>query len=286
MNKLVAVFCLCSVLFSNLPAHAQNSCFEGRDAFFTPYAYLNSNPRELQSGLKKTCYELTQPDLYKKQGVIMKAFMTASNFLGFGVMFGHGAAAFSDMDGTPEQIAYMSALNEIRQIDNPMERIRKVYYLAASHQGYYDEKTLGFRTWKNGKVLFAETPENLLNSKKKYGTAGVCREFASLLQWSLLQVARHPSSHQGGLSEKDFSSEVVTGAPGGTGHAWLRVHLPVHNANGMILGFHNFDLDTTWHPETFAVLSPRESGISTEQRWNLINQCQQIQQCIIDQDQR
>lgn len=280
MAKTASFFTAACILFSSFSAQAMNSCFAGRDPLFTPYAALNITSQELGQSLKTACDELAKPSNYEKQDFVMAAFMGLSRFVGLGLIFGQGIAAFSDMDGTPEQVAYMAALQEIRQIENPMERIRLVYKLAAAAQGPYDYDNKGIRTWTHGKIFLAHTPENILNSQKKYGAAGVCREFAALLQWSLMQVARHPSSKTGGLSEKDFNSEIATGAPGGQGHAWVRVHLPVHSETGMILGFQEFDLDTTWHPERFAILSPRESGLSNADRQTLMRQCQQIYSCV------
>lgn len=277
---LAPIFTVVCLLVSSVSVQAASACFAGRDPIFTPYAGVEMSSQELGKSLKKTCDELTKPENYVKQDLVMTAFMGLARFVGLGLMFGQGVAAFSDMDGTPEQMAYMAELQKIRQIENPMERIRQVYNLAAKAQGPYDYDNKGFRTWTHGKIIFAHTPENILDSQKKYGASGVCREFAALLQWSLMQVARHPSSKTGGLTPKDFNSEIAAGAPGGQGHAWVRVHLPVHSDTGMILGFQDFDLDTTWHPERFAILSPRESGISEPVRKSLLDQCRQIYSCV------
>jgi hypothetical protein len=188
------------------------------------------------------------------------------------------------MDGSPEQRRFKAELDRIKTIPNSMERIQRTYELVARTQGRYDEESYGLRNALAGRIYRGESPGNLLDSAKRDGTVGVCREMAALLQWSLQQVSRWSGSRSMALGPNDFSSgEILSNAPtpdGWGGHAWVRVNLPVHDATGALVNFRHFDLDTTWYPERFSPLFPRRAGASAQNISTARRQCTEIKRCL------
>jgi hypothetical protein len=268
---------------SGAHAGARDVCFENKNSFFDPIAKVTMTPGERASSMDKFAKELLNDGLNEGEGagVFESIFNYGMNFSSFGLMFGQGASAFSRLDQTELQKSFQKELDRIKQIKNPMDRVKQVYDLAVRTQGFGDYETMGNRTAAKGKIILTLTPGNLINSAEENGTAGVCREFASLLQWSLLQVARHPDSTGMALGPNDFSSEFIAGRVPGGGHAWVRVHQPKHSKEGQIQGFNDFDLDTTWYSE-FSPLYPRGTGVTSAERRVLRNEYYKIRECLLD----
>lgn len=271
------------LLFFSVPSLAADPCFRDTLPIFQKIAQFDANTDSRRSAMANACRELKVTLLYEAKS--MGERLIADPVVGtVNVVAGSAPAAFARLGGTPRQEAFKKELEQIRQDPNPMSRIKKVYELVARNQGHYDSENIG--------ALKFQTPGNLLNRVDNMGTAGVCRDFAALLQWSLMQVYRHPSSTGPALGPTDFSSEVVTGAiPGRRGwedtqhHAWIRINLP--QFDGQLLdGFHHFDLDTTWYSEQFSPLMPRRSALSEENRTKALGQCEQIQACLLERMSR
>ncbi|MEN0058237.1 MAG: hypothetical protein AAGB31_05340 [Bdellovibrio sp.] len=279
--RYCALFILSFIGSWSLLTQANNSaCFtQAQSSFFTLLLRQEQSPRDMALSMQKMCTELHKSEPHKAEtlgqkadGLGRKAYM--------GLISGYAASAFSNLNENEEQRAYRQELYNIKKIINPMTRIQKVYELVVRNQGLYDYESRGLSTLLSGNIVFAKTPENLLNNAKSRGTAGICEDFAALLQWSLLQVARHSDSSTMALGPHDFSSEIAFGSLPEK-HAWVRVHLPHHDEQGRLLGFSDFDLDTTFYPH-FSPLYPRLTGLSEAERMQLFLDCTQIQTCLME----
>jgi hypothetical protein len=285
MKLLILTFC--AAVSSLSYADTSKECFRDKLPYFQNFSQLSSSPKETLQFMATGCRELAFPKMTKAQSVTDVTESYVSSKIIFG-LFGQAAASFSKLRGSSLQKQFMAQLEAIKSIHNPMDRIQKVYELVGKNQGHYDYDTMGDRTMSSGFGFFAETPNNVLNNAETRGTGGVCRDFASLLQWSLLQVARDSDSRSGPLGPHDFSSDFIAndittldGRRGG--HAWVRVHLPQYNNRGKLIGFNNFDLDTTWYPKIFSPLFPRLSGLSEQTRIKATLQCNEIVECLSQQ---
>jgi hypothetical protein len=251
---------------------------------------ISKSPMALSSKIEvvtNQCHEL-QPSgeyatIYKSPSMVDSIRKSEPVRFIHGIIFGKWSGAFSSLKGSPAQNEFMAKMNDIRQIQNPMERIRLVYDLVRATQGAYDNESNGFRTILRGGVVLANRPGNLIDAANENGTIGVCRENAALLSWALLQVSRHPSSKGMALNpDTDFSAEQVNGVIEGMGHhAWVRVNLPKRDPNGQVK-FQSFDLDTTFYRE-FTPLEPRLSGLEPQIRQRYFDQCQTTMVCLLKQ---
>lgn len=282
-------------LFSVFGFAGEDPCFSRVESpVLKIYSQTSLDVDSKMVGLMGTCKELKKTAMYEKKGVVRSLAEGFVQAVGVGGMFGLGASAFSKMNNNEHQKQYMSELEKIKTIPDRMERIKRVYELVSTYQGQYDYDSLGKKTdFVEGKMVGALRPENLVDAAKKNGTAGVCRHFAALLYWSLLQVGRSSESKDSALGENDFSVSYMTGdvpLAGGNsgGHAWVRVNLPIKNEKG-VRDFRHFDLDTTWYPQDFTVLMPRRSGLSENARSKAVSDCQEVKSCLmkrsIQQDQ-
>ncbi len=282
--KVISLFIFIILLSVFSAAAERDTCFNNaEDPFFDIFARMKVDPGEMARSMGKACKELKEKEMVAGDSVSDYAF-AAANFIG-NFLFGGAASAFSLLDETELQRSFQKELDQIKQIEDPMERIKKVYDLVVRTQGKYDTETMGFDTVKSGKLVLTNTPGNLINNAEKRGTAGVCREFASLLQWSLLQVARHPSSKTSALGPNDFSSEMTGGITTVGPHAWVRVHLPKYNSQGQLQGFQDFDVDTTWYEE-FSPVYQRRSGLSVKEQMAMVESCETVQRCLLARQNR
>lgn len=263
---------------------ANNSCFSyTKSSFISLYSSLsNLSLVDKVQALNKTCDELNDAKNFKKNNIIELIINKGSDVIGGGLFSGQAASAFSNLNNNDIQKKYKAQLEAIKEIPDRLERIRRVYMLASFYQGKYDDDTMGSKADRNGFFIGASRPENLIDSAQKDGSAGVCRHFASLLNWSLLQVSRWKHSNKMELTENDFSSTTTSGEYGSGSHAWVRVNLPVKQKNG-VLDFQHFDLDTTWYPGVFVPLFPRLSGLSETKRKELASECALVYTCLVKQ---
>ncbi|AFY00766.1 transglutaminase-like domain-containing protein [Bdellovibrio bacteriovorus] len=277
--KLILHSVFLMLLVQSASAQEQNTCFEKAIPFFQNFSKISVSPIAKASMLESACEELDDPRLTEKIGIFKSLGHQFMAKFGFGV-YGQAIGAFDRLQGDEWQMEYAQKLQTIKSIPDPLERIRQVYLLVVRNQGSYDNDSNGMNSLKSGYIFGEYTPSNLLNTARKTGSAGVCRHFASLLQWSLIQVARHPSSRSSALGPLDFSSEFVLGTiPDAGGHAWVRVHLPQYDLSGRLQGFNNMDLDTTWYSR-FSPVFPRFSGLKNDTRIKAAKQCREIQTCL------
>lgn len=264
--QLTSYLAFTIILISSV-SHARSQCFQGKLRFFQPYLKLNATSKDLYKMLEPTCFDLSKASNHDSSRWDGLDSLTI-NLIAAG--FGQAKAAFETLQDTDLERSFMQRLEEIKKIANPMERIRKVYELSTSYQGYYD---------KEGKVGSGGiTPSSALANYQEKGTMGVCRHYSSLLTWSLMQVSRHSESNTMHLGPNDFSADFYPLHR--KKHAWVRVNLPRHDKDGRLLGFQRFDLDPTWYPESFHMLMPRHLGISEDTRLRAYQQCLEIRNCL------
>lgn len=254
-----------------------SSCVEEKLPYFKNFARYQSTTRAKLRALDRACGEINHDEFMDRDKAIDHIKFKFVSIVSFGLL-GEATASFSSLEGSKEGRAYVKALNRIRQIENPVERISQTYRLAAINSGDYDHGTMGKKTWYSGFIFGAYRPENLLRNSRDRGTVGVCREFSTLLRWSLLQVSRHPRSMSHALGPRDFSAEIVSGVTPVGGHAWVRINLPVVK-DGRLINFTRFDIDTTWYPE-FTPLFPRRSGVSEKNLRRLRRECEELTSCL------
>lgn len=247
-----------------------DGCFSGTLPYFQNVRRASGSAAQRMLMLNRGCAELRRGDMTDAPGIGSAILSNVGESLSL-PLAGQAWAAFSTLNGNENQRRYRRQLDEIKRIPNPMERIRRVYELVARTQGSYNYGSNAIRLG---------TPGNLIDTAAREGSAGVCRDFAALLQWSLMQVARYSGSTRMDLGPTDFSSEIKTGSTPSGGHAWVRVNLPNHDAQGRITGFNRFDLDTTWYPEQFSVLFPRNSSLSEGNRTRLVRECSTVVNCL------
>lgn len=190
------------------------------------------------------------------------------------VNYRSAASAFTILGGSAVQEAFKARLDEIKKDPRPMARIQQVYESVLFYQG----DTQSHYTLDN--------PGQMLDRVKETGAGGTCRDFANLLYWSLLQVAR-PSgveSRLGEMGETSFSVELPTGVGdingqwSGEVHVWVRVNIPKRRHGQLV--FESFDLDTTNYKSRFTPLMIRYQGLSDQELSRLHGRCLEIVQCL------
>src|SRR5690606_7662228 len=110
----------------------------------------SSLTRKVQA-LETACGELNSAEMQEGQGALELLKNRFTGVASFGLV-GGAASAFSTLQKTKEGRQYMATLNSIKNIANPMERIRKTYELAAKNSGHYDHETNGMDTWNSGAI--------------------------------------------------------------------------------------------------------------------------------------
>ena len=269
-------FALRPVCFDKLKSHNLIALKEIQDT--------ENNRLKILAGVDFACSELKNKDLHTSKSIseypadIMAYTMQA--------MFGGALSAFSNLQNNETQMTYLNELNQIRQLKNRAERIRRVYELVSKTQGYHDYDSNGKDADVAGFYFKSLMPGQIINQAQQTGSGGVCRHFASLLQWSLSQVWLTSESRINGyLSENDFTSTIMMGKVtdnyGVQGkHVWVRLNLPFYDKNGDIK-FEQMDLDSDWYPNFFALLAPRRSGFSDSEREARYNECIEFYTCIL-----
>lgn len=157
-----------------------------------------------------------------------------------------------DFEKTPRRKAFYQSLIALENISDPALRIKMVYELVLAYQPRYND-TLSFS--------FPSVVQ-LIDASGAGEEAGVCRDFANFLAWSLSKV-----------SKNEYTAYLIAGYR--MSHAWVRVKLPIPNFRTVV-----FDLDSTNHPDSFVALPPRGSKWSMEEVRELYNQCRQIADCL------
>ncbi|MCM2324037.1 MAG: hypothetical protein NDJ90_12325 [Oligoflexia bacterium] len=191
---------------------------------------------------------------------------------------GFGSASFTRLGGSEAQAKFKAELERIKSEPDPVLRIQRVYELVSRSQGEYDPER-GFTPYR--------LPGPLLDRAKKKEIGGQCRDFALLMYWSLVQVARYPQNEpMSRLNRNSFSMEVAYGdGHVETGdyvgfHEWVRVNLPVYVEPGKPIRFEQFDVDTTWYPGTFSPVMARTQNLSPDELAEKQARCQEMQACL------
>lgn len=109
-------------------------------------------------------------------------------------------AIWSELGDSKVEQEYKTKLNELAKIEDPDERIRRVYLLAIQYQGNWVPHNR-----KGSGILGMKKPADVLKDSEEMGTGGVCRDFSSLLTWSLNEVSRAPV----GIARQEFLAEFT-----------------------------------------------------------------------------
>lgn len=246
-----------SCLGSPLPAYLvvlKNSGLEGKDA---------------AQALRNACIDLKDPD-FTGQAPLPGRLLNPIGDLG-SITQSEIPTLVADMLGDSTTVQeYKERLRAIGAVRNRYERLRRVYDLAVSRQGRYDDA--------DSVVIF--TPNTILKRAKAGLAGGVCRDFSALLTWSLMQVNRSPELSPeirswGGLDEDSFFARQVSDVP--ARHAYVEVALPVGKGESQI--FHHITLDTTYF-KIFSPLFRRRSEITPAYRAQLLTECQTALTCL------
>ena len=254
-------------------------CFSGPlPAYLVALKHSSMSFFDTQAALENSCADLGNPEFQSKQSIVAR--------IGDAIFYPPGMAVsrnipsvLRDMLGDDTTVKeYRVRLAALQKIKNRFERIKGAYLLAVSAQGQYAHDSDG--------NYFLMTPSKILNRAKQGKSGGVCRDFAKLLEWSLLQVNMSPTlspelKQWGGLDEDSFSVQTV--ADSSAGHAWVEVILPVGSGEKQV--FHHLHLDSTWY-KTYSPLFPRRTIIPESQRRQLTEQCRAVSSCVQDLELR
>lgn len=280
--KLFLIICLFESLTSVSLSCDFSEYSSDEWAFVRTVALSHRSPTEKLKSISLACREMDTTYwagtfAQYHQGVVVSA--ASSVIWPFFRLSGFAPAAFSNMKKTEVQKQFMNELLSYKKIEDPIVRIQKVYEFVGRSQGEYD---------KSGGAISYRSPEALLNKAASDGVGGQCRDYALLLYWSLLQVARHPDDEKtglGGLSEKSFSLEPVHGNGKFNDkyvgfHEWVRVNLPRKNPKTGQRYFEKFDLDATWYRKDFTPLMPRHQNFSNKEIIDHKNKCDRLVSCL------
>jgi len=241
---------------------------------------INDSKAKIQA-LKNSCNELdpqsahgqyTQPKTSFARQVVLKVADTYHHFTA-------GLNAFTRLGELGVEKEFKTALEKIKKNPNRIERLKSVHDLVNKYQGQYDQE-------KN--LTFSRTASGVLNRAQLTGKGGICNDFAHLLYWSLMEVARPAGAtgKLGSLDENSFSVSYEVGY-GRTednsingSHKWVRVNLPFVS-NGVVK-FERVDMDTTFYQD-FSLLSPRMLGKPAPVLEDMFQKCRQIVDCLVDQ---
>lgn len=149
---------------------------------------------------------------------------------------------FARLHDTTEQQVFQAKLKKIS--DNPDRnwRARETFNLVRFYQGQPDaENTLRYLH-----------PGRILKRAGQGGPSGVCRDFASLLYWALLQTAR-PRGNFASVLENEYNPEIRIGET----HWWVRLHFPYSGNQSRKFRMDSIDLDSMDYL-SFTPLMPRQ----------------------------
>ena len=161
-------------------------------------------------------------------------------------------------------------LSEIKKNPDALQRVKATYeFVIKSLKPYDDHASERFDA---GERPLVYTPEETLHHE------AVCRDYARLLKWALLQVAQ-PSS---GLKGQSFSASIETAynKEGTRGHAWVSVNLPMSDSAGSFLGTERIDLDPTNFPDKFTPLMPLGQMLPQSRIKEYDNICSNLVDCL------
>jgi hypothetical protein len=231
--------------------------------------------------------------------------------LGFiGMGWGDSTGLRSD---EPYIIKYDAALGKIKANPDRYQRIRSAYELAIANQGAYAEgiqqaletsademdknnitqaSTASFALtivkgiWYEIKSspnplralfdVFDVRPTRVLVKAHETGIGGICRHFATLLYYNLMQTARTYGDTDMYLGNTAFSPDIV----GSLDHVWIRVNVSHPNPNGVGLSFSTFDLDPTIYHDRFMPIYTRNNWDAAGAKL-AAKKCQEVTWCLL-----
>jgi hypothetical protein len=164
---------------------------------------------------------------------------------------------------SPIEKQYKSELAEIAGVQNVNDRMRRVYILAQKYQGKWD-----LDSHKEGSGIFGgKTPGEVIKDANSTGTGGICRDFSTLLVWSLNQVRQSPQNHY---------PDYVATATAIPGHAIVTVSMlePIQHSVKS-----RFTLDPTNQKE-FTPSPIWDLHSKQDKMDDYLNQCMEIRRCL------
>ncbi len=248
------------------------ACFAGpRPAYLVVFRNSGLSAAQLGTAVDDACREFNDDELQAAPGILAKIGTVYLDAVAAPVA-ADIPTALADMfrNNSPVVKEYEARLAEIGKIRSRYVRIRKVYELAIASQGTYDKD----------KSFQLDTPATVLENAKAGKPGGQCRDFAKLLEWSLLHVTRSPTlpaeyQKWGALDEDSFSVSRINDA--GSQHAWVDVLLPVGVGDKQV--FHRFSLDSTFHEKHYVPLFQRRLGLSKEENDRYHDECVAVRKC-------
>ncbi|MBI3555604.1 MAG: hypothetical protein HY074_05020 [Deltaproteobacteria bacterium] len=248
------------------------ACFAGpRPAYLVAFRYSKLSAAEMSTAVDDACREFNDDEMQAAPSILSKIGTVILDTVAAPIA-SEIPTVLGDMFGSSTVVkAYEARLAEIGKIRDRYVRIREVYELAIASQGAYDKE--------NSAIQF-DTPSAVLENAKAGRPGGQCRDFAKLLEWSLLHVNRSPTLSEeyrkwGALDEDSFSVTRVNDA--GHGHAWVDVLLPVGVGDKQV--FHRLSLEPTNHKEHYVPLFQRRLGLSKEELDRYHDECVVVRKC-------
>ncbi|HXH73926.1 MAG TPA: hypothetical protein VNJ08_03105 [Bacteriovoracaceae bacterium] len=268
--RIVIVLIISFSVYARAHAQGVQSCYQGPlPASLVTLKKSGLSDFNAYKALENICNDLKSETFKNKvslKGKVLHAVLDVSFSVAQDI-----PSVISTMLGSDQNVKdYKAKLASIGQIQNRFARIRKVYELSVSAQGPYDD---------GGGPIFS-TPGRTINKTKDNKAWGQCRNFAQLLEWSLLQVNRSPFLPEdmkkwGALDEDSFMPKFVHDED--AGHAWVEVSLPV--GIGGKQEFHKINLDTTWYKD-YTPLYPRRGVVDAGKRNQLLAECSKVLSCV------
>jgi hypothetical protein len=192
---------------------------------------------------------------------------------------------------TEFQKTFVRRLEQVKKINNPLQKMAATYILADDFNGSYNPKILRLLGNTSAISISPEALSQIGSEKIGYltstdiptplavvaragrtGSGGVCSDFAALLAWSLNSVGN--TSIAGGFPEQAGGFRAVIAQ--GMNHAWVRVYYRTPDNKTVM-----FDFDPTFYEEqAVPLLSRSRTMTSAQERKNFNAQCTQIKACI------
>lgn len=221
--------------------------------------------------LKNACRVFDKKDEYSK--VVNK--LTPSDFsmrVTIAALF-EASDAFRKIGANAMEVSFNDRLKEIKKNPSAIERVKATYELVLLFKKPFDQ------AYMQAILDHKPAPKRplVLKPEVTLEKGGVCRDFARLLEWSLLQVARSSSESK---SAEVFSYEFQSASGKGGGHAWISVNLPIRSLDRKRTEFSRIDLDPTNFTDKFVPLPPLAQGQPESRIDQYANTCAKIISCL------
>jgi hypothetical protein len=185
--------------------------------------------------------------------------------------------AFRNRIESDEFLEFNRRLRQIKAEPSALVRVKEVYELISFYKKPYD---VDYASAIKSRGKLKNRPL-ILNPEETLQYGGVCRDFARLLKWALMQVARSSSPDP---ESQVFSTAIKIGkGEDGLGHMWVRVNVPLVNPINKLSRFQGIELDITNFAGNFTPLPPFGSHWTQMQMQSDLQQCQKIISCLNEQ---